>query len=84
MDENIETFAREMDKVYSLHKPKKGDSWKDCDIKYLQDKLIAEHREWIAAVSSEHIGTGDTEQTARELVDIANMCMMLFHRTRRR
>jgi hypothetical protein len=80
MDENIESFAKEMDKVYSFHKPKKGESWKDCTIKFLQDKLVEEHLEWLKASSGELTGLNDKDLSAKELVDIANVCMMLYHR----
>ena len=63
-------FAEKMETVMREHDEKKGDSWKKCDVKQLDNKLCEEFREW-----------DETNKCSNEeLVDIANMCMMLWNR----
>ena len=64
----IEMFAMAMETTMSRHAKNKGDSWKWCDIDFLKNKLKEEFREYQES--------GDKH----ELVDIANICMMLFNR----
>jgi len=70
----LEEFIVEMKLKLDMNQTKKGDSWVTCDIGFLQDKLREGMQEYYDAEGS-MIG-------ARELVDIANVCMMLFHRYR--
>jgi hypothetical protein len=49
-----------------------GDVWKTCDADLLHGKLFEELGEWIK--------TGQVDR--KELVDVANMCMMLWYRSR--
>ena len=67
-------FIAEMKLKLDMNQTKKGDSWVTCDIEFLQGKLREEIHEYYDAEGS-MIG-------ARELVDIANVCMMLFIRYR--
>jgi len=46
-----------------------GDSWKICNISYLQERLRQEFEEYKAFKSKD------------ELVDIANFCLMLIERS---
>lgn len=68
MDNDIGTFAIAMESQMKKHQKKKGNSWKWVNIKFLEDKLDEEYAEWKKS--------GDKH----ELVDIANICMMLFNR----
>ena len=61
-------FAMSMQATMRKHQKKKGDSWKDCDIVYLENKLVEEIEEY------------QKDYEPHELVDIANMCMMLWNR----
>lgn len=72
MREDLEKFALEMEKILLKHDKKKGDSWKTCDIKYLENKLEEEFREWK--------NTSVPLNKGVEVIDIANICMMLWHR----
>lgn len=70
----IMRFAEEMESIMRLHDKKKGDSYKTCEINFLRRKLAEEFSEWAYPC----IEDGDTEKY--EVVDIANICMMLFWR----
>jgi len=72
LDRDVEKFAEAMTLVLSEHADEKGDSWKRCDIAFLQAKLQEEVKEYQDASGS--------FRKAQELVDIANFCMMLYHR----
>ncbi len=61
-------FAKEMEKIMKKHDKKKGDTWKTVSINFLKGKLIEEFDEYIVYENTD------------ELVDIANICMMLWHR----
>lgn len=50
----------------------KGNSWCSCDLQFLLDKLDEEIKEF--KDESKPLAK------AEELVDVANMCMMLYHR----
>lgn len=67
-DKVVEVFAGYMLDVMNKHQQAKGDSWKTCNIGFLEGKL---HEEL-----AEYADSGDK----RELIDIANVCMMLYHR----
>lgn len=57
-----------METTMSRHDKNKGESWKWCDVDFLKGKLKEEFEEYQ--------DSGDKH----ELVDIANVCMMLFNR----
>lgn len=63
-------FAFEMERVLKLHDKNKGDSWKTCDVMYLDNRLKQEYREWDLTPKCDN----------KELVDVANMCMMIWNR----
>ena len=72
MREDLEEFVEEMEKVLSKHDKEKGDSWKTCDKEFLENKLKEEFREWKNTAVPLNKGV--------EVIDIANICMMLWHR----
>lgn len=72
-------FAEAMEKVMSRNDKEKGDSWKTCDMDFLVNKLKEEIREWEEDNDyNERYGLSPADM--EELVDIANVCMMLFQR----
>ncbi len=72
MREEIKEFAEAMEIVMQKHDRYKKDSWKECDIGHLENKLIEEYKEWKDGTI--------LCPTKNEVIDIANICMMLFHR----
>lgn len=68
IDNDVGMLVMAMETTLKRHEKAKGDSWKTCDITFLENKLIEECNEW-AETKDKH-----------ELVDIANICMMLFNR----
>ena len=74
MREEIKEFAEEMERVMKEHDRYKKDSWKTCNLGYLEKKLVEEYKEW---------KDGTVLLPAKvEVIDVANICMMLFHRYR--
>lgn len=75
-------FHAEMLKVLNKHRHK-GDSWKDCPISFLHDKLLEEFDEYLRArtisIRTSQLSAG-YELQADELIDIANVAMMLWKR----
>ena len=72
-EKGLKEFVEQMKlKLDDLNQEEKGDSWVTCDITFLKGKL----REEIA----EYYGEEGSMKSAKELVDIANVCMMLYHR----
>ena len=65
-------FVVQMKLKLDMNQEEKGDSWVTCDIEFLEKKLREEIEEY-------HKGEGRMK-SAHELVDIANVCMMLYHR----
>lgn len=61
-------FAEAMEKSMQKHDAKKRDSWKTLSIGFLEDKMGEEWDEWFE------------NPCKSEAVDVACMCMMLFHR----
>jgi len=68
MKNEMYLFVTAMENTLEKHQKKKGDSWKDCDIEFLENKLVEEYNEW------------KDSKDKHELVDIANICMMLYNR----
>ena len=64
----IMEFAEVMEKVMRVNDKKKGDSWKTLSLGYLEDKMGEQWDEWFPNPSK------------AKTVDVANYCMMLFHR----
>ena len=83
---NVEDFAEEMERILQQNDFKGG--WKREDLSYLDEKLLEEVAEYLTINRSslEIIQTfvnkiaqvkGHTDKPDKELVDIANICMML-------
>lgn len=66
----VETFAGYMLMYMDKHQKMKGDSWKTCDIEFLEDKLSEEMTEYVFSKCEDKA----------ELIDIANVAMMLWLR----
>jgi hypothetical protein len=64
----VAIFARNMEAVLQRHDPIKGDTWRYCDPVFLEKKLVEEFHEW------------ETDRNPYELVDLANLCMMVWSR----
>jgi hypothetical protein len=64
--QGLAAFAEHMNAKIVANEPTKGDSWKGTKIEVLIDNL--------------HNDAKRVGEKAEELVDIANMCMMLFNR----
>jgi len=60
---------REAELVYQTHEPEKGDSWRTCDIQFLEDKLADEVRE----VQNATLVDGKF----KEILDVINIALML-------
>ena len=69
-------FIKEMDEVLRKNDYKGG--WGDCDVKYLQARLVEEMGEYFALVSKGGMSRGESYK--KELIDIANFCLMLWDR----
>lgn len=71
-DKGFNSFIEKMKLKLDLNQEEKGDSWATCDINFLENKLLEEIKEYL-----------DEQRHGRkseELADIANVCMMLYHR----
>lgn len=64
----IMKFAEHMEVIMRVHDDKKGDSWKTMRIIDLKNMMA---KEWLEYTRFEH---------ETELIDIANFCMMIWHR----
>ena len=73
----IMNFALDMERIMSENDATKGNSWKDCDIEYLVDKLGEKYKEW-----ENSLDLNSFESDPEELVDLANLCMMLWNRNK--
>jgi hypothetical protein len=67
----VRWFATEMEKTLRKNDHKGG--WKDCDNKYLSDRLCDEILELEGAM----FGGGSIEDVIKEAVDVANFAMMI-------
>jgi hypothetical protein len=71
-EQALKEFTEAMKLTLDEHQNKKGDSWNCCDLRFLENKLIEEINEY-------HEEKKPLAK-AEELVDIANICMMLYIR----
>jgi predicted house-cleaning noncanonical NTP pyrophosphatase (MazG superfamily) len=67
MRDEINEFAEKMEDVTAHHDAKKGSSWKTCHPEFLIEKL------------KEEVGEYMLSKNKKELIDIANICWMLYH-----
>lgn len=71
-DKGLHSFVEAMKLKLDLNQEKKGDSWTTCEIDFLENKLLEEIKEYLD--EPRH------GKKSQELGDIANVCMMLYHR----
>lgn len=71
-DKGLDGFIEKMRRKLNSKQEKNNDSWVICDIDYLENKLFEEINEYLE--DSRH------GRKSEELIDIANVCMMLHHR----
>ncbi len=69
----VKEFAEAMEIILRKHDNKKGDSWKRLDMEYLFSILGEEYEEAKYSGKDNHL----------EFVDLANVCMMLYHRSKK-
>ena len=71
-EQGFKEFTEKMKLVLDLNQEKKGDSWVDCELQFLDDKLDEEYNEF----------KEETKPLAKaeECADMANVCMMLYNR----
>lgn len=74
-EKGLKEFVELMKLKLDLNQEKKGDSWITCDIEFLEDKLGEELEEYLKTKNDAQF-----YRSAQELVDVANICMMLHHR----
>ena len=75
----VEEFSREMLKRLLEKRRDYGDSWLDVSIPHLCGRLVEEFFEWIK--TSYPWGPSETiDEEMRELVDIANQALLIYHR----
>jgi len=72
----IKIFAEAMEGVLRENEYKGGWGETQCDIPYLERRLHEELTEY--SVAKDYGATGSVPE--KELVDVANFCMMLYHR----
>ena len=70
--QGLAAFAEHMNAKIVANEPTKGDSWIITDVEILEESLRSEIQEYNDAKTE--------GERAEELVDIANMCMMLFNK----
>ena len=90
MRNEIKSFAEKMELAMKENDPIKGDSWLSMDILDLHKLLISEYHEYIESDGRSRLGwalinnyypdVGDIKASMGELVDLANMCMMVYSR----
>jgi NTP pyrophosphatase (non-canonical NTP hydrolase) len=75
-------FIKAMDEVLCKNDHKGG--WQDCDIQYLRARLVEEMGEyfaWASRGSPSSLSEAEYKQSNKELIDIANFCLMLWDRS---
>lgn len=70
--DGLKKFVEQMDLKLYIREEKYGDSWTNVNIDFLEKKLLEEMNEYLA--ENKH------GKKSCELVDIANVCMMLYNR----
>ena len=72
----VEEFSREMLKRLKEKQSEYGDSWLEVPLKQLRGRVWEEVEEWLRVVWL----MGSEEMEMKELVDIANQCLLLYYR----
>lgn len=70
----LREFADEMERELRKHDPKKGDSWRTMGEVVLYEQLVDVFEKL------ENLDHKNPRQERSELVDLANLAMMLWHR----
>jgi len=78
-------FAKAMESKLKEKDPQYGDSWKTIDVDELLDRLEGESQDlkgWFRRLNIPVVQSFDEskEEIMQELLDVANICMMLFIR----
>lgn len=73
--QEVKDFAEAMEMVLKENDGKRN--WKDCSREYHESRLIEETGEYFHLKSHDLI-TSDISKAQKEIVDIANFCMMVF------
>jgi hypothetical protein len=68
----LDRFVEQMKLKLDQNQEKKGDSWVTCPIKNLEQGFYRERFEYVDATN--------LMEKAKELMDVANFCMMLYNR----
>jgi len=76
-DMPYDTFMRQMKSKIGSKVAKYGDSWRSCKIQFLRERLSEEFCEWLDVVER-----GNMVKESNELIDIANLCIMIWARLR--
>ncbi len=77
----VQKFAGEMERVLKENDHRGGWGKDKCSIKYLEYRLVEEVGEYFK-LGAEEASTGEPNdrESKKELVDIANFCLMLHER----
>lgn len=75
MRKAVVTFAEAMEARLKENDYKGGWGEDKCSLEYLERRIVEEFAEYLGSKSCE---TGNVPE--QELVDMANFCMMLYHR----
>lgn len=75
-DEILE-FACAMEEKMAIHDKERGDEWKEFMVHYLVRRLANEYHEFLSSLATPK---PDFDKVREELVDTANLCMMLYNR----
>jgi NTP pyrophosphatase (non-canonical NTP hydrolase) len=70
---SVERFSYLMEEVLRQNDYKGG--WSDCSIMYLEHRMVEEVGEYFKVAYRSN--TGNRAMIKKELIDIANFCMML-------
>lgn len=68
MEEEVKIFVEKMKEKYNDKVQQYGDSWKYCEIEFLDNRLTGEFVEYVKSGNP------------KELLDIANVCWMIYAR----
>ena len=71
----IGDFITAMAEKFHRREEKRGETWRTMTVEQLRQRLLEEFVEWLEATLK-----GNVTDELEELVDIANQCMLLYHR----
>lgn len=81
----IKEFTEQMEKTMQRHDREKSDSWKDVNWdnqEFIRKKFIEEIAEVLASHFKPSLRTDGRRKYRGELIDVANLCMMLHYHNR--